>query len=474
MRVEQLDRGGGNRANNSVVLSVAGIGATLIFVLVSLGVRPIDIAVLGTFLFGVVILLWTPQLQCLSLGPRVLLALLALRPLLDAVQSRDAQRSTFPLQNLFALITAVLLIFLWRKGDFSDLLTKRPNNFLVALLALTLLAWAMGGLSAGANGFLRTSWGLLLALLLGPLFRTQKQIDIFIRTLFYSSALVLLILAFNLKEGEFIGDVWRISGQFGVANTLAAVAFSLFLLGLFTFEEARSSSEKAISFSLLLLLGLAILLAQSRTVAGLLFIAIFLWLWVEGHRRVLYFLAISLTVTICAVLLGYILASHWRFASSFSVQQGELSEDVVNLTGRTYLWARTLDQFANANVLHKLVGLGWGTVFANFETLGYELSSVTENSFLWFLVGSGILGFVAFSSYLGTVTSRAWRSWRRVSSNFDRRLALLAFLVSFTFLVEGFTTDLVLSPVSSSYLYAIISIFVVRSIIATRTELETC
>jgi O-antigen ligase len=469
-KVDQLDRRIQTRGGNLAVLSVGLIGAVLTFVPVAFGFHPSDVALIGAFLFGFLIMLWIPHLRCLALGSRVLLILFTLRPLLDAAQSQDARQPTFPLQNIFALVIVFLLLVLWRRGDFADFLTRVPNIFFLALLALTVVAWGIGGLSAGANGFLRTSWGLLLAVMLGPVFRTDKQTDIFIRTLFYSSGLVLIILAFNLKEGEFIGDVWRISGQFGVANTLAAVSFSLFALGLYTFEQVRTSSEKMITLLLLLLLAAVIFLAQSRTVAGLLFITVFVWLWAEGHRRVFYLLAICLLVGLCAVVFGYTLASHWRFTSSFSLQQGELSEDVVNLTGRTYLWAKTFEQFANASILHKVFGLGWGAVFANFETLGYELSSVTENSFLWFLVGSGILGLIAFSAYLVCAMSRAWKTWHHAASVFERRLALLTFIVVLTFVVEGFTTDLVLSPVSSSYLYAILSLFVSRSIRSVRVE----
>jgi O-antigen ligase len=90
------------------------------------------------------------------------------------------------------------------------------------------------------------------------------------------------------------------------------------------------------------------------------------------------------------------------------------------------------------------------------------LSSVTENSFLWFLVGAGILGLIAFAAYMIWVLIRTWRAWRRASSEFERRLGLLAFVAALAFVIEGSTTDLVLSPVASGYLYAILSIFVFR------------
>ena len=420
---------------------------------------------MGVFVVAFVGMLWLPYLQCFSLLPRVLVILFALRPLLDAAQSKDAQRSALSLQNLFALVVALLLILLWRKNTFSGFLARLPNNILLVLIVLTATAWIIGGLSSGASAFMRTVWGLLVALLLGSIFKTEKQIDIFLRTLFYSSALVLFILLFNLK-GEFIGDTWRISGQFGVANTLAAVSFSLFVLGLYTFENVGTMTAQTIVLSLLAGLAASILLAQSRTVGGLLLLSSFFWFWVNGHRKIVYFLLI----TIVAVVVESKIASEWRLTSSYSVEQRELSEDAINLTGRTMLWAKTLDQYASANALHKTVGLGWGTVLTNFESFGFELSSVTENSFLWFLVGSGVVGFVAFSGYLAFLMVRSCKGWRSGNNSFQRRLGLLAFLAVLTFVIEGFTTDLVLSPVSSGYLYAILSVFSFQTIKNTPRE----
>ncbi|HWY71038.1 MAG TPA: O-antigen ligase family protein [Terriglobales bacterium] len=438
------------------------MGAALTFLLLVLNFPPTDIAVVAAFLVGCAILWWIPPLQSFPTAPKLVLIFFALRPILDAALSKDVHRSTLPLQNIFAVSTAIVLLFFGRRL-VPRLVKEFPSNVLIALLALTGLAWLVGGLGAGVYGFLRTSWGLLVALLLGALLQTERQIEIFIRTLFYSSFFVLAILAFNLKEGEYIGNVWRVTGQFGVATTLAEVCFSLFLLGLYTIKHVQTSSEKLITICLLLFLVLAIVLTQSRTIGGLLVLCIFLWLWVEGHRRAVYGLALCLALAIAGVVLSSSLSSQSRIASSVSFQQKELSEDVINLTGRTFLWAKTLEQFASANAVHKIIGLGWGTVFANFETFGYELSSVTENSFLWFLVGSGILGLLAFSTYLACAISRSWRAWHRADSEFERRLSLLAFLVGLAFLIEGFTTDLVLSPVASSYLYAILSIFMFRS-----------
>src|SRR5947209_5561926 len=98
---------------NAAVLSIALIGALLTFGPLAFGFRPSDVVLIGAFALGFISMLWTPQLRSLPLGPRILLILFALRPLLDAAQSQDSRRNTLPLQNLFAFATAALLVFLW-------------------------------------------------------------------------------------------------------------------------------------------------------------------------------------------------------------------------------------------------------------------------------------------------------------------------------------------------------------------------
>ena len=100
-------------------------------------------------------------------------------------------------------------------------------------------------------------------------------------------------------------------------------------------------------------------------------------------------------------------------------------------------------------------------VFENFSLSKLsEVSSVTESSFLWFLVGAGALGLFVYCGYLICILYESWKVSRRALHKFQRSLAVLALLAGLAFLIEGATTDLVLSPIASGHLYAILSIFV--------------
>jgi hypothetical protein len=87
-------------------------------------------------------------------------------------------------------------------------------------------------------------------------------------------------------------------------------------------------------------------------------------------------------------------------------------------------------------------------------------SSVTENSFLWFLVGTGALGLLAFCAYLFWVLVKSLGACRRTSSDFQRQFALLAFLTTLSFVMEAFTTDVASAPNADVYIFGIMSMFV--------------
>jgi len=387
------------------------------------------------------------------------LVLFASRPLLDIASSKESSAQDSSLQVAYAGIFVAVLLTAWLRGDSRSWPVEGPNKYLALLLGLTVVAWAVGGLRTGADGFLRTTWGLLVALLVGPLFRTRDQIDAFIRTIFYSSILFLIVLAFNLQQGEYLDEVWRLGGQYRVPNALAAVTYPFFAYGLYVLGSTDSARGRVLNLSLLTLLGATIVLTQSRTDGGLMVISICFWLWMQGRRRLLYILGIPSAALAVAsnVVFG------WRLLSGFS-PSADSSSELLELTGRAYLWAETWQTFASASLLHKLFGSGWGIVFENFSLSKMsEVSSITENSFLWLLVGAGAIGVLAYGAYLACAIYRSWKDSRSVFSKFERSLASLAFLAALAIVVEGATTDLVLSPIANGYLYAILSIFGFRA-----------
>lgn len=447
----------------AVVLALMGVGLACALAPFANG-KPLVAVALAAFPVILIALLGLPVFQSLRLGPRILLVLLALRPLVDASTTvptaspgSSLTASSGPsLQVVFAAVFGFLLLAVWVESGHRRGYTSLPNIFLLILLGLTALAWMIGGLGGGTLGCARTAWGLLVALLLGSMFRTEKQIDIFARSVFYSSIFFFLILCFNMGSGFQAGQYWRLGGQYTFWAILAAVAFSFFVFGLYVFGRAQTLLERLFSLSLLLLLGVVIILTQNRTMGGLMLLSVCLYLWASKRRWLLF----GVTVPLLVFLFAFTADSGWRLVSSFSLANGHVSGSVLTLTGRIYLWGDWLKTYMGAGLFHEIFGLGWGVVFRDYLSMGVLGTSITENSFLWFLVGTGALGLVVFSSYLFWVLFKAWNGWRKGSSKFQKQFSLLTFMAVLTFVIEGFTTDLAISPDANVYLYAVMSIFV--------------
>lgn len=425
---------------------------------------------LGIALFHV------PALQCLPPGPRVILVLLALRPLVDmsfAFQTVSPAftlkaSSELSLQEAFAAVFGLAMFAVSIAQHQRIRFTNAPNIFLMFLVGLTSISWVIGGLAEGTRGFARTVWGLLVALLLGTLFQTEKQIDVFLRAVFYSSALVLMTLALNLSSG-LAGDRWepvfRLGGQYGSPNALAGVALSFFLVGLYVVGRAPTASRLIWSFLLLLLLAAAIYETQSRTVGALMLLSVCIRLWASRQRLILF----GVTAPLLAFLFLASSGTGWRLLSSFSLASNQGDTHVLTLQGRTLLWGIWLENYMRASVFHKAFGLGWGVMLRKFLSMGFPTSSVTESSFLWLFIGTGALGLLSFCAYLVWVLSKSWCTWRNSTSNFQREFALLIFLATVCFVVECFTTDVASSPNANVYIFSLMSIFVLRRVRETRS-----
>src|SRR3974377_544057 len=150
--------------------------------------------VLGAIAFPLLLVFFLrlPSLRCITLGHRAILALLALGPLLDLGNTRESPASNSFLQITYAGIFVLVLVMVAAKALRISWFAERSNQYLLLLAGLTVVAWGIGGVRAGTNGFLRTIWGLLVGLLLGPLFPRREQVDAFVRTIFYSSVFFFL------------------------------------------------------------------------------------------------------------------------------------------------------------------------------------------------------------------------------------------------------------------------------------------
>jgi hypothetical protein len=438
--------------NASLVIGVTAALIGVMFLLAENGFSWLAFS-LGLFAAAAVLAGWR-DFASLSMGGRLILACFVLRPVVDSFGSGGAPVSGITVQQAFAGALLVILVAARFREKAAWHFLSLPHLAVWVLLGMSVVAWISGGIHQGSELFLRTIWGLLVLLLLGDIYVTEEQARVFVLTIFFSSTLFLLVLLDSMRGGDYIGEFRRLGGQFAVPATLAGVTLALFSYGLFAVHTLRKRVASILAWTLLICLTVAVVLSQSKTVALVTILSIAIWLWINQRRKLLVALAL---LGFASVLLYSQTLEQWRPAAAL-LGAGEAREELVTLTGRTLVWGTHVETFAQAGWIGKLLGIGWGATVQNFLTLGLDFSSVTESSYLWFLVGGGMLSLLFFLVLLMWMLLRSWNRWRFAPSQNRRALSALCFIATFGFALEALTTDVVLSPVVSGYHFAIMSI----------------
>jgi O-antigen ligase len=414
---------------------------------------------------GIILLLLLFHSQTLSALPiwsRILLFLFTIRPLLDITGPAQQITGRLPLQAIFATITVLVLVASYFLQPSLAKGSVRSEQILWALAALTLLAMFIGPLGTGFDNGVRTLFAWIVGILIGRLFETEDKIETFCRVVFFSSVLVLLIVSAYLDVVEITAGVEessRLGGQFGVPNTLAGVAFVFFSYGLFVLDKLQSRFQKGAAVALLLALTAVIFRTQSKTV-GVMAVVITL-AWIAAKKKWKIFGAAFVLVIIVAVVLPQ-LGVQSRVLSIVP-SSDDASEELLTLTGRTILWSAQVQLFDDANILQKFFGVGWGAPLENYRRWGFDETSVTENSYLWLLIGGGIVSFLLFLTLLGAVLYKAVHLLRHPKNEFQRSLASFCLIITLSLAIECSTNDILLAPVIASYHFAIISMFLAHS-----------
>lgn len=289
-----------------------------------------------------------------------------------------------------------------------------------------LLSIVIGATVAAVPGFNHKS--LYIPVVLGALI-AMPRID-FTKVIVHLKWILAVVMLMNLISavefpdfsllrpypGQLPGVDFRLFGVFAHPNTLGPTALLLLLLELYF--PSRSYVR-----GLFLLLALSnFILAQSKT-AWLTAFVILILVYVPYRFIVLRERPNGFAPSVLIVLVlisGSIAGMLGVLAIGFDKI---FSAEVMSLTGRTSIWAVTLEEF----VKHPLFGYGpelWGQEY-RFQK-GILAAGQAHNQFVQTLGESGLVGFVLLMAYLGILLKLSLASFRGT-----RGLSLALFLLIF-------------------------------------------
>jgi len=224
----------------------------------------------------------------------------------------------------------------------------------------------------------------------------------FLSVIFVNFVVLLLNISSTWSYGRFQGIV-------GHPNTMAAICMATYPLLMLR----RSGRAKMSTYLLIFLFCATFLvhfLTQSRSSLGFSLFGMGIYFFLSSRKRLFYFPV--LLCVICTLLLASVLRSGEmsvipKDVTSY-IERGESLESITTLTGRTTIWEIVLERISKrplfgygydveARVFHdprNNITLRTDSYFLyNFESM-QPLS--LHNGYLSILVGTGIIGFVAW------------------------------------------------------------------------------
>ena len=238
------------------------------------------------------------------------------------------------------------------------------------------------------------SYFLLYALLVsGSMFKyTEMDMEKIKYALAWSSRLTAFVM---LIFAEYVRGRFRLMGIIEEdPNYLCAyLAFGvIYALGILMTKN--NVWKKVLTVIELVLYFYLVLVSGSR--GGLLAIAaaIVAYLLTYGEKKIRHIgrkiVLIALVAGLMIVMIDYLPESlKLRFTIDDVVEDGG--------SGRTELWAQSLDLFGNGNMFRQLFGFGTATIAWCFSKYGYSEVNVAHNMFIETLAELGIIGLLLYS-----------------------------------------------------------------------------
>ena len=282
----------------------------------------------------------------------------------------------------------------------------------------------------------------------------DKNVLKFIQSVCYSIPLVLLAVVLSRSAHDLLPTgvdiqgmmVGRWGGVFYVPTLMGYWLSIFFLFGFLGSIAASSQRLKRLFLGGSLLLLVPIYWTFSRTA------------WVSCAVGLLIVLIMSKRYRESFVVLVLAFAINFVFTG---VGQ-RLTSDLQGV-GRLVLWIPIATMFWRWDNFDKILGVGWANIdghLLHFLPSSWPIIGVglTENSFLFILLGAGLLASLSYLFYWLFILRGTKRLAKMQISTISKLFAILAFALTSMMLLQGLTDDLVTSPVLNWYFYAVAGI----------------
>ena len=378
----------------------------------------------------------------------ILFALTFASRVLVIAQVISSSASTILIQIVYLLYLCILWLFSLKNGRYL------PTAFslyatLVLIHSLIFCCLAVNPRMPSDLGIGNTVFLYTLIVLFTAWFIRKKSIVRGFTTLcFYVLGIILIVQFlthiddFNLSRISSIfieGERIRAMFGFGHPNTLGGLVVSIFMMELYLCalgNNNRPFIQLLLDFVILLVAMLMLLCSASRSsIVGLIALIVVWGLGTISHKNK-YYLPISILLkSIAAVCLIYVA---WTIASSMSV------DGILGESNRATLFSHAIPELSKSG--RSMIGLGYVSNTAYGEGLTPYNTLWLDNSYIYYLVSTGVIGLTLVLLALFVLFAGAFHSVRS-----DHKLCVYYRAVLLAYLLIGLFEVSVLAPVSMNY-----------------------
>ncbi|HEX6207135.1 MAG TPA: O-antigen ligase family protein [Actinomycetota bacterium] len=306
-----------------------------------------------------------------------------------------------------------------------------PKGLLLAfpLVAVASAAWSLIPIYTVVRA-LQLVVLALLALLVVRIWASDPDAgeEIFARMLRLFVQVVSILAVIGLATAENLGDRFTWLGMHpGVTATYTGAALLILILGGRSWLRFPGYTY----WPRLLLFGVVIYLAQTRSVLAGIVIGIGVGLWFKGRDK-----PIARYLGVAYYLIGgllFVLATSLQLTGYLT--RGETAESIASLSGRIPLWEFAIGQLES--VQEWALGFGYGSSrLVLLASPGFQWAGSAHSTWVEVLLGIGVVGFVATAATIVALVFTLSRSQAFGRPNVIA-LSILAFFLMASPISEG-------------------------------------
>lgn len=337
---------------------------------------------------------------------------------------------------------------------------------LIIFFGVTLISTLIAVSNKSLEGVEARRWIRIIAyyltfFMVTNMIRNQRQLDFLLNGIFLMATIVAVVMIVQFLLGSSVQilpgrveSLWTQGTTFEDVTRVLPPGISIVIVSFISLVcilvLTKSKPVKLLQFIQCSLLGTAFLLTFLRSYWAAIIMVFFLMMLLIKRKyrlRIIKWALIALYL-LTIILLVVFINPDSRMAKLISASMDRLSTlaklETFQGQDSSLSWRLLENDYAFSTIAsHPWLGIGMSARYRPFEPLldsdtsGYDFRRHIHNGYLWILMDTGLIGFLAFMWLSITFVRRGLRNWRSIANDRMRGIALGFTLVYIAVLIAA-------------------------------------